>query len=162
MTKKFPPPRRLHLVDVENLIGSRRPDAIEVAACSWRYAELVKPAGMDQCVVACNRGAVADVGYNWPGVRYLWRSERNGADLALREVLLEENVAGRFGRVVLGSGDALFAEHVSRLGHDGVHVTVVANRWSLSRRLELAAAAVVYFDGPLPPATPAALRPKAA
>lgn len=162
MSKNFPPRRRLHLVDAENLIGSRRPAAIEVAACSWRYAELVKPAGMDQCIVACNHGAAADVWYNWPDVRLLWRSGRNGADLALRDVLLEENVVGRFGHVVLGSGDGLFAEPVSRLGRDGVHVTVVANRWSLSRRLELAAAAVVYFDGPLPPVTPATLRPKAA
>ena len=65
---------------------------------------------MDQCIVACNHGAAADVGYNWPGVRLLWRSGPDGADLALRDVLLEENVVDRFDRVILGSGDGLFAE----------------------------------------------------
>ena len=162
MSKNFPPQRRLHLVDVENLVGTPRPAAIEVAACSWRYAELVNPAGMDLCVVACNRGAAVDVGYNWPGVRLLWRSEHNEGDLALHDVLLDENVADRFGWIVVASGDGLFADPVARLGSDGVHVTVVANRCSLSRRLKLAAAEIIFFDGPLPPATSAAIRPRAA
>jgi hypothetical protein len=42
-----------------------------------------------------------------------------------------------------------------------VHVTVVANSWSLSRRLRMAAAEVIYFDE-LPPAVGAMLHPKAA
>lgn len=161
MLREFPP-RRLHLVDVENLVGSPRPTAVEVAACRQRYANLVKPAGWDQCVVACNHGVAADVGYNWPGARLLWRSGPDGADLALRDVLLEENVVDRFDRVILASGDGLFAEPVADLGRDGAHVTVVANRWSLSRRLRMAAAAVVYFNPPLPPAAPSALPRRAA
>jgi hypothetical protein len=117
---------------------------------------------MDQCVVACNHGVAADVGYGWPGVRLLWRSGRDGADLALLDVLLEESVAERFSHVVVASGDGIFTDPVSRLGRHGVHVTVVANRGQLSRRLELAAAAVVYFDGGLPPAGAAAILPRAA
>jgi hypothetical protein len=155
------PSRRLHLVDVENLLGCPRPAAVEVLACRQRYADLAQPTGWDQCVVACNHGAGAEVGFSWPGVRLLWRSGPDGADLALRDVLTHENVADRFKDVILASGDGLFADPVSELARAGVHVTVVANRRSLARRLELAAAAVIYFDAELPPALSGACRLRA-
>ena len=49
-----------------------------------------------------------------------------------------ENVAARFDRVVIASGDQIFAEHAARLHREGVKVTVVTRRESLSNRLKLA------------------------
>ena len=157
MKQTFPRGRRLHLVDVENLVGTPRPTATEVLACRQHYAELVKPACGDLCVVACNHGAGAEVGFSWPGVRRLWRSGPDGADLALLEVLTGESVSDRFEDVVVASGDGRFAEAVAWLAGCGVRATVVANRRSLSRRLELAATAVVLFDAEFPPAVSAAV-----
>lgn len=146
--------RRLHLVDVENLTGSARPTGAEVRACYRRYADLVKPGGMDMYVIACNHGAGAEVGFNWPDVRHLWRSGEDGADLALLDVLAHEAVSDRFEAVILASGDGIFAGPAAELALREVHVTVVANRRSLSRRLEMAAALVIWFDE-MPPAPPA-------
>lgn len=157
MRRAFPRGRRLHLIDVENLVTCPRPAASEVSACRRRYAELVKPACGDLCVVACNHGAGAEVGFSWPGARHLWRSGPDGADLALLEVLTGESVSDRFEAVVVASGDGRFADPVAWLARCGVRATVVANRGSLSRRLELAATAVVLFDVEPPPAMPAAV-----
>jgi hypothetical protein len=138
-------------------------------ACRHRYADLVRPEGGDLCVIACNHGAGVEVAFNWPGARYLWRSGRDGADLALLGVLEAESVPERFETVILASGDGLFAGRVAELARRGVHVTVVANETSLSRRLRLAAADVVLFGmdraddvPPAPIAPPAAALGEAA
>jgi len=83
------------------------------------------------------------VAFEWPGARHLRRSGHDGADLALIEILTGESVAERFAAVIVASGDGLFAGPVARLGADGVVVTVVANRRSLSRQLALAARRLV-------------------
>jgi NYN domain len=154
MSRGFPP-RRLHLIDAENLIGCPQPTDGEVLACRRRYAQLVGPAGLDQCIVACSHRAALAVGYGWPGARRLWRSGPDGADLALLDVFESESVCQRFDRLVLGSGDGIFAEAVSRVAARGVHVTVVATRRSLARRLLMASHAFIDFDPQLPPALPA-------
>jgi hypothetical protein len=74
------------------------------------------------------------------------RSGPNGADLALLEVLEREEVEGRSSRVVIGSGDGIFAEAAARLQAGGVDVTVVTRAQSLSRRLRLAALNVRFID----------------
>lgn len=157
MKLNLPCGRRLHLIDIENLAGSGRPTGGQIVACYRRYADLVKPVRGDLCVVACNHGAGVEVAFNWPGARYLWRSGRDGADLALLDVLEAESVPDRFDAVVLASGDRLFAEAIAGLAQCGVHVTVVANETALSRRLRIAAAAVILFGmdrvgGTTPPA----------
>jgi hypothetical protein len=148
-------PRRLHLIDAENLIGSCQPTYDEVMVCRERYAQLVRPGAWDQCVVASSHRAAPAVGFGWPDARRLWRSGQDGADLALLDVLENENVCARYDRLVLASGDGIFAEAVSRVGAKGLHVTVVANRRSLARRLLMAASSFIDFEAPLPPALPA-------
>jgi hypothetical protein len=48
--------------------------------------------------------------------------------------------------LVIGSGDHLFAEEAARLATQGVWVTVVSRRRSLSPRLALAAREVIFLD----------------
>ena len=146
------PPRRLHLVDVENLLGDARPSESQVRRCAEHFATVAAFAPDDQCVVACNHGAAASVSFGWMGARLLQRSGPDGADHALLEVLDHERVAQRFASVVIGSGDGIFAEPAARLAAAGVSVTAISVRRALSRRLELAASRVVHLDGDLPPA----------
>jgi hypothetical protein len=152
---RLPEGRCLHLVDVENLIGQPRPTSQQVAACRDRFAEL---AGVgDHVIVSCNHGALASVGWTWTGARYVVRSGPDGADLAILGVIEFEGVSARFSRVVLGSGDGIFAEAVARLGASGVDVTVVSRPEALSKRLGLAATHVLTLTPETRPADAVAL-----
>lgn len=148
------PTRQLHLVDIENLVGTARPSRHQASACRTRYAEL-SPLGLeDQLVLACNHGAALDVGCEWPGARLLLGSGPDGADLALLGVLNDERIERRFTRLVIASGDSIFAEAVCKLSGLGLEVTVVSRPEALSKRLRLAASRVIHFVTDLPPAPP--------
>ena len=129
--------RTLHLIDIENLAGSARPSARVVRDLRNDYGARVQPG--DLVIVAANHGAAPVVWWEWPGARHLPRSGPNGADEALLEVIRTEHAEQRFDRVVIASGDAIFAMPAAELARRGVSVAVVARRGSLARRLQLAA-----------------------
>jgi NYN domain len=162
MDSKTNPTRRLHLVDIENLIGCPRPTLGEAMRCRDHYDECADVRPDDLVVVACNHGAVLAVGFGWRGARLLLRSGQDGADLALLDVIAHEHVEDRFAAVVVASGDGRFADAISRLGSLGIDVTVVSNGRALSRRLRLAVKHVVIFDAEPVPAHPAAAAREAA
>jgi hypothetical protein len=89
------------------------------------------------------------VWFGWGEARRVVRSGRDGADLALVQIVDTENVASRFERVVIGSGDGIFAEPAARLQSLGASVTVVSRRESLSRELSFAVRDVRILE-PLP------------
>jgi hypothetical protein len=101
---------------------------------------------MDQVEVASSHLTLVNAGLGWPHAHYRIRSGPDGADLALLDVLRNENVPARFTHVAIGSGDHMFAEEAARLAAVGIWVTVISRRRSLSRRLELAAREVIYLD----------------
>lgn len=152
-TNEVPPPhkrrefqdRRLFLVDVENLVGTGLVDADLTVWARERVKTLLGIGPNDHIVIGCSHLGLINVGCNWPHVRYVVRSGPDGADLALLEVLTE-NVAQRFDRVVIASGDGIFAQPAANLAAQGVHVSVVARRGSISARLYLAAADVHLID----------------
>ena len=146
MVKK--PERSLHLIDIENLTGSPSPSTAEVGWYHIAY-EAMHVGPKDHMVVAYSHHAAPSVRWGWPRGRHLWRSGKDGADLALLEVITQERVEERFKSVVLASGDGIFADAVARLGAQGVDVTVVSRPESLSQSLMLAASRHTLF--PYPP-----------
>jgi uncharacterized LabA/DUF88 family protein len=78
------------------------------------------------------------------------RSGENGADLELLAILAQESVETRFDRVVIGSGDGIFALAAARLQAAGVNVTVVVRRGALSRSLRLSVRDVRFIDANTP------------
>jgi len=74
------------------------------------------------------------------------RSGPDGADLALVEIVEMEDVAVRFDRIVIASGDGIFAHPAAQLQASGVAVTVVSRPDALSRQLKLAARDIRYLD----------------
>jgi hypothetical protein len=86
------------------------------------------------------------VWFGWGEARRVVRSGRDGADLTLIQIVDTENVAARFGRVVIGSGDRIFAEPAARLQSLGASVTVVSRRESLSRELRFAVRDVRFLE----------------
>lgn len=130
--------RTLHLVDIENLVGTPAPKASEVAGWRrWYIANMVEDG--DLVVVASSHHAFRVVGFEWCGVRHVVRSGQDGADLALLDVLDAERVTDRFEKVVIASGDGIFMDAAAALGARDVDVTVVANAHSASKRLLMAA-----------------------
>jgi len=128
--------RTLHLLDFENLCGG--PDQILIAK-DWVMQTYRIKAGVsygDHVVIGCNPMSLLDCLGVFPGCRLVGRHGPDGADLALLDVLRDLDwIARRFDRVVIGSGDHIFAQSAAALRSRGVLVGVVAPRGSLSNLL---------------------------
>ena len=131
--------RHLILIDIENLTATPSPTKTEVESAIAELRSAVPDYDDDQRVVACSHHAATTVAFAFAGTRQLWRSGRDGADLALLDVLKNERVADRYDRVTLCSGDGIFTDTVAWLAGRGVEVTVVSRAGGLSTRLRLAA-----------------------
>jgi hypothetical protein len=140
------PGRRLHVIDIENLSRLPLPRNGQINRVKNLYAMQPGFGKMDLVVIACSHMSLVTVGTAWPDARLLARSGPNGADLALCDVLAQEDVARRFGSVVIGSGDHMFAKSAVRLAESNVWVTVVGWRRHIAKRLIAAAAEVVFLD----------------
>jgi hypothetical protein len=138
--------RTLIIVDIENAAGTPLPTPADCEQIRWLVEEFAGD-GEFQVIVACSHLAARQVAFNWTGSRHLWASGEDGADKALLEVIADENVGRRFQRVVLVSGDGIFADAVAWLGAQGVVVEVLSRRDSLSRRLRMAATRTVSIEG---------------
>lgn len=137
--------RCLVLGDVENAVGGADmtvAEVVQVRRCVQQAAGL---RGDEQVVIGVSPAGALEAGLGWPGAGLRVRSGKDGADLALLEVLTQERVAERFDEVVLVSGDGIFTEAVVALGAAGVKVTVVAHRTGCSKRLRMAASRVVFL-----------------
>lgn len=145
-------PRQLHLVDVENLVGSGRPTVQEVKAAHAALTSVVPIGADDHVVIGAGPASAIPAHLGRPGARIVVRPGPDGADRALLDVIESEDPASRFGRITIASGDGIFADPVAALISRGVDVTVVARRGSVSRRLRMAAREILYL-----PTTPIAL-----
>ena len=142
---RIPPLSGRHqvLIDVENLAATANPTCEDVQMVREALTAVMRDFGIAHRIVACSHHAAPTVALAFPGARHLWRSGPNGADLALLDVLENEHVDRRFGRVTLCSGDGIFAASAARLAVAKVDVTVVALEGHLAARLEIAARHVV-------------------
>ena len=139
---------RTHIViDLENLCGGS--DSVCArSAGAYRAVSQVVPFDRSQVVVAVGVNAWSQspmLGFQWPNARFLVGRGVDGADKRLVEDLIDEPQAQRSARVVIVSGDGLFADPAARLRDHGVSVCVVAPAHSLSRRLREAASEVLYL-----------------
>ena len=140
-----PSSRHLVLIDVENMAAKSSPTARDAREVRAHLRLAIPDFDTAQRIVACSHHAARKVAFAFPRARHLWQSGQDGADLALRDVLENEHVDRRFGRVTLCSGDGIFAASIAALGGADVDTTVVAWRGRLARALELAARHVVWL-----------------
>ncbi|KAA9374845.1 hypothetical protein F5972_30040 [Microbispora cellulosiformans] len=131
--------RALHVVDIENLVGAAYPTAAQAEQAMQAYAAVALVADRDHMIVGCSPMAARWVGWARPaGSRLVVRHGKDGADLALLEELSDrEHIAARYGRVVIGSGDGIFAESAAYLAAS-CEVQVVFGAGALSRKLLMA------------------------
>jgi hypothetical protein len=150
--------RSIHLIDVENLLGGPDFAELDVIELMAEYSSLVDRRPLDHVVIAsCHRAAPA----TWFGcleARRLVRSGPDGADLALVGVIEQENLAARYDRIVIGSGDGIFAEPAALLQTLGASVTVVAPVRGLSPKLKFAAKDIRFINVGGHPQAPTSIR----
>jgi hypothetical protein len=137
--------RHLVLIDIENLAATPSPTIQEAELVTNALRDVVSGFDDAQCIVACSHHAAQTVAFSFPSARHLWRSGRDGADLALLDVLENERVEERFGRVTICSGDGIFAASAAFLAGAHVDVTIVSLEGHLAARLELAAREVAFL-----------------
>jgi hypothetical protein len=140
------PTRTLHLIDIENLMGGTHFTVDEAARLEELYAPIAEVAPRDFTVMASSHIAAPAAWFGWPNARRLLQSGPDGADLALIDVMMAEDVYRRFDRVVIASGDGIFSDPCAWLQEVGCLVTVVTRREALSRRLAFAVRDVRFLE----------------
>ena len=138
-----PAGRTLHLLDIENLMGGPRAGSSALSRALTCYEAVMPPvSGVDHVVIGVNPAFGSDLHLAkaerdfWSGAQVVTRPGPDGADLALlRWVDDTKGIAGRYDRVVIGSGDGIFEPLAHRFVFFGVAVGVVSRESSLSRDL---------------------------
>jgi hypothetical protein len=132
----IPAGRTLHLVDIENLLGDPWATGPRVATA---YEDALAAGGYregDLVFVACNRWMVRELAFvPHTQCRLLVAHGADGADLALLAQAAPEWVAKRFDRMVVASGDGIFAARARACAELGVQVEVVRGASSVSKQL---------------------------
>lgn len=133
--------RSIHLIDIENQLGTGLVGSETVTAFFESYRASVAPGSLDHIVVAVSsREALLELPLSsMRGFRLLYKPGHDGADLALQEVMMSENLSARFDTVICASGDGGFVDAVTHLTSQGTRVVVVAPPKSLAKRLRVAA-----------------------
>lgn len=138
-----PPGRSLHLVDIENLMSGplRGRFALEAASRSFRELASVQP--HDHALIGVNPKLGFETKSCWPDGLVLLGSGPDGADRVLLDAVRDLTwVAERYDRIVIGSGDGIFARFAQGVRKFGVPVIVVSGEFSLSHCLAEAADAI--------------------
>ena len=136
-----PQARTLCLVDIENMACGSELRQAKVARLQRQIEATAGLCDGDQVVIAAGPSKAQAAWQGWKGsARRLLGKGSDGADLALLEAIEDlQWVVDRFKRVVIASGDHIFAPAVAALKARGVEVTVVAPPVGLSKQMRLAA-----------------------
>ena len=139
--------RELHLIDIENELGSGQVKAEDIARFRSFYLKANNvPADAHIVVAASSSQNLLEAAFGWPGVRTVWLPGHDGADRALLEIAYEENVEKRYEKVVIASGDHIFAEAAEALQDLGVRVKVFARAVFVSVILQTACKDVELYS----------------
>lgn len=142
-----PAGRTLHLIDIENLVGGTVAQCQPVHHALASYFELAAVRCGDHVVIGAGSALLTQADLVPGGARLVLGRGVDGADLALLAELRDIAwVAARFDRVVVGSGDGIFAEATAAIRAEGIAVGVVAVSDRISWKLRRVADFVVGFD----------------
>jgi len=143
------PKRSLVLCDVENLSEVPPPlgTQTDYEDALWMLADLVQVQPTDHVVVASHpnpRGAFAARAV-FPGCLLKVGHGPDGADNMLLSQLQDPDwIAGRYERVVIGSGDGAFTPAVAALEDRGISTVVVSHKDRCSRQLSATTRRVLH------------------
>lgn len=140
-TAVAPQVRTLCLVDIENMACNSRVQQAKVSRIQRRLSATAGLNHDDHVVIAAGPLSAQAAWRGWKGAaRRLLGRGQDGADRALLAAVDDlQWVADRFDRVVIASGDHIFAPTVAALQTRGIDVLVVAPPVGLSKQMRLAA-----------------------
>jgi hypothetical protein len=131
-----PTHRTLHLVDLENLLGDPRASADVALARFHEFLTVARWEPADHVIIATNPWMMAKIAFDLPRAtsRHAVHG-RDGADTMLLSLAPPELVVKRYERLVIGSGDGIFAARARVVRDHGVAVEVIARADGCSSRL---------------------------
>ncbi|AXE53947.1 NYN domain-containing protein [Aurantimicrobium sp. MWH-Uga1] len=139
--------RELHLIDIENELGTGQVKAADIARFRTFYLEANNVPTNAHIVIAVSYSQnLLEAAFGWPGARTVWLPGHDGADRALLEIAYEENVEKRYDKVVIASGDHIFADVAEALQKLGVKVKIFARAVFASAILQSACSEVGLFS----------------
>jgi hypothetical protein len=128
--------RTLHLVDLENLTGGGAASGDALLGVLDDYLDVAEWNAGDCAALAANPSVVRKIAFDLPvpcNIHAVCGAD--SADLMLLSLAPPELVTRRYGRLVVGSGDGIFARRAAQARAQGVHVDVVTRPESCSTRL---------------------------
>lgn len=138
--------RRLVVIDIENIIGGA---AMTKGRAEWgrHMIESLTDISPDEQVIigSCREGFI-NVKTAWENARVVVRGGTDAADLALIDVMDNEDLASRYSEILLISGDHIFTDSVRALTGTGTPVTIASWRSGLSAQLVAAASNIIVLD----------------
>lgn len=142
-----PEGRALHLVDIENLVGGTVSARMDVNCALATYRRLAAVGPGDHVIIGAGPTLLPTAGQACRGARSVLGRGIDGADQALLSELRDVAwVATHYDRVVLGSGDGIFADALAAVRACGIAVGVVALSDQISWRLRRSADFVCGFS----------------
>lgn len=138
--------RRLVLIDIENIIGGA---AMTKGRAQWGRQMIESLTGIspdEQVIIGSCREGFINVKTVWESARVVVRSGTDAADLALIDVMDNEDLASRYSEILLISGDHIFTDSVRALAGGGTPVTIASWRSGLSAQLVVAATNIIVLD----------------
>jgi hypothetical protein len=141
-----PKGRTLHLVDLENLLGDRRKEAVALDGLR-RYLARSRWEEGDQVLVAAHPEIIRQVGFAPPVPCSL---HATAGDDAADQMLLAhapvELIVRRYSRLVVGSGDGIFVARARAARAGGVGVAIVTRVDGCSTRFRRRGFSVLDFS----------------
>lgn len=130
--------RQVVLVDIENLAGGADASEEDFARVwqTLRGGAITLRDGDVVAVAASPFAAQSAVPALWgEPVQWRWRSGQDGADLALLDFMDVTDIAQRYSRLVIASGDHAFAELAQGARRRGMGVHQIVGRGGISHLL---------------------------
>lgn len=131
-------PRTAYLLDLDNLAGSGQPSADEIHCVLDHFERECRPCKNDQVYCAGTAISAYHCADYRPNYRVAVGRGKDGADQRLLELGDPEHVSQRFQRVVIGSGDGIFAGIVREFSIRGVRVELLVGKGTLASSLHRA------------------------
>jgi uncharacterized LabA/DUF88 family protein len=138
--------RSIHLIDIENLCISGDLTVDRVAGVREAYFAQVNPSSDDLFVIAASHHNMEAAAFGWPGGFHGFRSGKDGADIVLAQLMVEDDLSERFETVFLASGDGGLAPFAAALMAKGCQVQAVSRVESASWAMRLASDSMYYLQ----------------
>lgn len=128
-------PKRLHEIDIENLVGNGKPTRKQVQAVKENYGLAVQGLENDLVILAAGPQNRIAVMQGWPGAIYMFRKGKDGADAALVDFFNQIEDKTIFTDLFVASGDNRFSTIIHSATQKGIKTTLVIGTGEKSSRL---------------------------